>query len=117
MSDKQETLADIIAEKRREADYIEESARGHAKAGETMSGTPFTEEDLEFAIDDANKIRKEADRLEAARKRDAERDRQMRVLGLKVIRVNDGEVRENPERIAALLLSSSSALFLSPKNP
>lgn len=42
-----------------------------------------------------------------ARKRDAERDRQMRVLGLKVIRVNDGEVRENPERIASWIIEQA----------
>ena len=35
-----------------------------------------------------------------AQERDAERDRQMQAIGLKVIRVNDGDVRKDPERIA-----------------
>ena len=35
-----------------------------------------------------------------AQEKDAERDRQMRAIGLKVIRVNDGEVRKDAERIA-----------------
>ncbi len=35
-----------------------------------------------------------------AQKRDAERDRQMQAIGLRVLRVNDGDVRKDPERIA-----------------
>ena len=37
---------------------------------------------------------------EEAQERDAERDRQMHEIGLRVIRVNDGEVRKDAERIA-----------------
>ncbi len=35
-----------------------------------------------------------------AQEKDSERDRQMHAIGLKVIRVNDGEVRKDAERIA-----------------
>ena len=35
-----------------------------------------------------------------AQKKDEERDRQMKVLGLRVIRVMDEDVRRNPERVA-----------------
>ena len=66
----QETIVDIIAEKRREADYIEETARGSLKAGENYDGIAYTESDLESALDLVESKRKEADRLEAAYKRD-----------------------------------------------
>ena len=46
----QETIVDIIAEKRREADYIEETARGSLKAGENYDGIAYTESDLESAL-------------------------------------------------------------------
>ena len=70
MAETQETIADIIAEKRREADYIEETARGSLKAGENYDGIAYTESDLESALDLADTKRKEADRLEAAHKRE-----------------------------------------------
>ena len=65
-----ETIADIIAKKRREADYIEETARGSLKAGENYDGIAYTESDLESALDLADTKRKEADRLDAAHKRE-----------------------------------------------
>ena len=37
---------------------------------------------------------------EEAQIRDEERDRQMRVLGLEIIRVLDGDVRKDPDRVA-----------------
>ena len=67
---KNETISDIIVAKRREADSIEASARGSFKAGEDLYEMPFTESDLEFALDLAETKRKEADRLEAALKRE-----------------------------------------------
>ncbi len=65
-----ELVTDIIAGMRSEADYIEQSAKGSLKVGRTMAGTPFTEGDLEHALDHATRIRREADRLEAALKRE-----------------------------------------------
>lgn len=67
---KNATISDIIAAKRREADSIEASARGSFKAGEDWDERPFTESDLESALDLAETKRKEADRLEAAWKRE-----------------------------------------------
>lgn len=54
----QETIADIIAEKRREANYIVQVAQGKC----------HTRRDK--AEDEARDIRREADRLEAAHKRE-----------------------------------------------
>ena len=68
-----ETIADIVAAKRREAQRLIESAEASAMCGETMAGTPYTEEDLEFARQDAKEMLAEADRLEAAMKREAEK--------------------------------------------
>lgn len=68
MADTNETITDIVKRTRAEADYIEKSARGSLKAGETLAGTPFTESDLESALGLAETKRKEADRLEAALK-------------------------------------------------
>ena len=42
-----------------------------------------------------------------AQERDAERDREMHAIGLKVIRVNDGEVRRNAERIANWIIEQA----------
>ena len=42
-----------------------------------------------------------------AQERDAERDRQMQALGLRIIRVNDGEVRKDPERIASWIIEQA----------
>lgn len=64
--DEQETITDIIRKIRAEANSIEENARGSLKAGETWDGWPFTESDLESALDLAETKRKEANRLEAA---------------------------------------------------
>lgn len=64
------TITDIIKKIRAEADFIEETARGSFKAGEAMGGIAFTESDLESALDLAETKRKEADRLEAALKRE-----------------------------------------------
>lgn len=72
MAKENETIADIIAEKRREADYIEETARGLLKAGENYDGIAYTESDLESALDLAETKRKKADRLEAALRRELE---------------------------------------------
>ena len=57
---KNATISDIIAARRREADAIEQSARGSFKVGYPWDDLPFT----------AAHIRKEADRLEAALKRE-----------------------------------------------
>lgn len=65
------TITDIIKKIRAEADFIEETARGSFKAGEAMGGIAFTESDLESALDLAETKRKEADRLEAALKRES----------------------------------------------
>lgn len=70
MADTNETIADIIGKIRAEADYIEETARGSLKAGENYDGIAYTESDLESALDLAETKRKEADRLEAAHKRE-----------------------------------------------
>ena len=42
-----------------------------------------------------------------AQERDAERDRQMHAIGLKVIRVNDGEVRNDVESIANWIIEQA----------
>ena len=42
-----------------------------------------------------------------AQEYDAERDRQMQALGLRIIRVNDGEVRKDPERIASWIIEQA----------
>lgn len=42
-----------------------------------------------------------------AQEHDAERDRQMQALGLRIIRVNDGEVRKDPERIASWIIEQA----------
>lgn len=66
MSNTNETITDIIRKIRAEADSIEASVRGSLKAGEGLNGVPFTESDLEPALDLVMTKRKEADRLEAA---------------------------------------------------
>ena len=66
----QETITDIVKKIRAEADYIEETARGSLKAGENYDGIAYTESDLESALDLVESKRKEADRLEAAYKRE-----------------------------------------------
>ena len=40
-------------------------------------------------------------------KHDAERDRQMRVIGLKVVRVNDNEVRNDAEQVAKWIIEEA----------
>ena len=42
-----------------------------------------------------------------AQERDAERDRQMKAIGLNVIRVDDGEVRKDAERIANWIIEQA----------
>ena len=42
-----------------------------------------------------------------AQERDAERDRQMKAIGLNVIRVDDGEVRKDAERIANWIIEQT----------
>ncbi|MDO5316813.1 MAG: DUF559 domain-containing protein [bacterium] len=42
-----------------------------------------------------------------AQEKDAERDRQMQAIGLMVIRVNDGEVRKDAERIADWIIEQA----------
>ena len=72
MSAENETITDIVAAIRRKAQYLIESAEASARCGETMAGTPYTEENLEFARQDAKEMLAEADRLEAAMKREVE---------------------------------------------
>lgn len=72
MSAENKTITDIVAEKRHEAKYLIESAEASAQCGETMAGTPYTEENLEFARQDAKEMLAEADRLEAAMKREVD---------------------------------------------
>lgn len=62
MAEKQETIADIIAEKRRRADEIERDCAEKMKRGEMTSD--------QYARELVADIRKEADRLEAAYKRE-----------------------------------------------
>ena len=62
MSDKQETIADIIAEKRRQADKIERNCAEMMKRGEMISDC--------YARELVADIRREADRLEAAHRRE-----------------------------------------------
>lgn len=62
MADTQETIADIIAEKRRRADEIERDCAEKMKRGEMTSD--------QYARELVADIRKEADRLEAAYKRE-----------------------------------------------
>ncbi len=45
---------------------------------------------------------------EEAQKHDAERDRQMRAIGLKVIRVNDNEVRKDAEQVARWIIEEAT---------
>ncbi|MBQ6771955.1 MAG: DUF559 domain-containing protein, partial [Bacteroidales bacterium] len=53
--------------------------------------------DLVVEIDGASHFTAEA------RLRDKERDRQMRAIGLVVVRVNDGDVRRDADRVAAYI--------------
>ena len=46
-----------------------------------------------------------------AQERDAERDRQMRVIGLQIIRVNDNEVRKDAWRIARWIIEQARDNF------
>jgi hypothetical protein len=62
MADTNETIADIIAEKRRQADKIERDCAEKIKRGEMISD--------QFARELVADIRREADRLEAAHKRE-----------------------------------------------
>ena len=62
MSDTNETIADIVAEKRRQADEIERDCAEKMKRGEMISDC--------YARELVADIRKEADRLEAAHKRE-----------------------------------------------
>lgn len=62
MADTQETIADIIAEKRRQADEIERDVVEKMKRGEMTSD--------QYARELVADIRREADRLEAAHKRE-----------------------------------------------
>ena len=62
MSDTQETIADIIAEKRRRADEIERDCAEKMKRGEMVSDC--------YARELVADIRREADRLEAAHRRE-----------------------------------------------
>ena len=62
MTEKQETIADIIAEKRRRAEVIERDRAEKMKRGEMTSD--------QYARELVADIRREADRLEAARKRE-----------------------------------------------
>lgn len=62
MAETQETIADIIAEKRRRADEIERDCAKKMKRGEMVSDCYARE----LVVD----IRREADRLEAAQRRD-----------------------------------------------
>ena len=62
MADTQETIADIIAEKRRRADEIERDCAEKMKRGEMVSDC--------YARELVADIRREADRLDAAYKRE-----------------------------------------------
>ena len=62
MSDTNETIADIVAEKRRQADEIERDCAEKMKRGEMISDC--------YARELVADIRKEADRLDAAHKRE-----------------------------------------------
>ena len=44
-----------------------------------------------------------------AQQQDAERDRQMQILGLTVVRVKDSDVRKNPEMVAKGIMEEFSA--------
>lgn len=71
-NEKHETVTGIVAKMRREADYIVASAEASVRDGETMAGTPYSSADFDAALDRAMTIRSEADRLEAAHKRELE---------------------------------------------
>lgn len=64
MSERQETIADIVAEKRRRADEIERDCAERMRRGEMVSDR--------YARELVADIRREADRLEAAHKREVE---------------------------------------------
>lgn len=65
MEENQETIADIIAEKRRRADEIESDCAEKMKRGEMVSDC--------YARELVADIREKADRLEAARKREVDK--------------------------------------------
>ena len=102
----QETITDIIRKIRAEADHIEETARGSLKAGENYDGIAYTESDLESALDLADTKRKEADRLEAAHRREAQsierivRDAIIDYNGMYPSAPNDEAERDLRERAA-----------------
>lgn len=72
MSANPETVTDIVTKMRREADCIVASAEASLRDGETMAGTPYSGAEFEAALDRAMTIRSEADRLEAALRRELE---------------------------------------------
>jgi len=98
MSDKQETIADIIAEKRRRADEIERDCAEKMKRGEMVSDC--------YARELVADIRREADRLEAALKREAQsierivRDAIIDYNGMYPSAPNDEAERDLRERAA-----------------
>jgi len=81
MSANLETVTDIVAKMRREADRIVASAEASVRDGETMAGTPYSSAEFEAALDRAMTIRSEADRLEAALKRELATTKESLVVG------------------------------------
>ena len=111
----QETITDIVKGIRAEVDYIEETARGSLKAGENYDGIAFTESDLESALDLAETKRKEADRLEAAHKREvdalkqrcAELNAEVAAKDEVIKRLNDAIAEEQRREMATAEKSSA----------
>ena len=64
MEGKNETIADIVAEKRRRADEIERDVSAKMKSGEMVSD--------QYAREVIENLRREADRIEAAHKREVQ---------------------------------------------
>ena len=112
-----ETIADIIKKIRAEADSIEASARGSLKAGETWDGIAYTESDLEHALDLAETKRKEADRLEAALKREIGDAAKLREALKEIDRIVWDKSRHTKEEVDAHRLATETLTALAAPVP
>ena len=107
MSDTNETIADIIADKRRRADKIERDVAEKMKRGEMVSD--------QYAREPVADIRKEADRLDATHKREVdalkqrlnELDAEVAAKDAVIKRLNDAIAEEQKHKMASTEKSSA----------
>ena len=100
--DWQETIADIIREKRLRADEIERDVAEKMKRGEMTSD--------QYARELVADIRREADRLEAAHKRESGDRAKLREFARLVSHMNDDGYWDGTASIWALVCKAKAAL-------